>query len=135
MSDLSTSPQFLLLFRNTQHENRLSPGEMREAMVRLIAWLDRWTERGAIKGAQPLASEGKTISGARQRVVADGPYAEAKEAIGGYVLIEAADFDEAMAIAGEWPMLDYDGIVEVRPVLAQCPAMAQVKEELAAAGA
>ena len=135
MNDAPTSPEFLLLFRNTQVEQRLSRDEAREAMGRLNAWLDRWTTRGAIKGAQPLGSEGKVISGARQRIVADGPYSEAKEAVGGYVLIQAADFDDAMAIAGEWPMLDYDCVVEVRPVLAQCATMALVNEELAAAGA
>jgi hypothetical protein len=107
---------------------------MHEAMKRLSAWLDRGSASGVIKGAQPLGNEGKVISGSH-RVVADGPYAESKEAVGGYVLVEASDFDEAMAIAREWPMLDYGVVVEVRPVLALCPAMAQVQGELAAAEA
>jgi hypothetical protein len=130
----TTKPEFLLLFRNTRLEERLSMQEMHEAIGSLGAWLDRWSAQGAIKGAQPLANDGKVISGARARVVADGPYAEAKEAVGGYVLVEAADFDEAMAIAAEWPMLDYGAVVEVRPVLAQCATMALVKGELAAVG-
>lgn len=46
-------------------------------------------------------------------------------AVGGYVLVRAADFEEAMAIAGEWPLLDYDATVEVRPVRVQCPAMVE----------
>ena len=49
---------------------------------------------------QPLGDEGRVISGARQRAVADGPFAESKEAVGGYVIVRAVDFEEAMKIAG-----------------------------------
>ena len=130
MSTTATKPEFMLLFRNTALERRLSPDEMTEAMQRLNAWLERWSASGYIKAGQPLSYEGRTISGAKQRTIADGPFAEAKEAVGGYVLVQAADFDEAMAIAGEWPLLDYDCVVEVRPVRVQCPTMEEVGMEL-----
>jgi hypothetical protein len=122
--------EFMLLFRNTQLEQRLSPQEMSEAMRRLNDWLERWSMSGHIKSGQPLSYDGKIISGAKQRTVADGPFAESKEAIGGYVLVRAADFAEAMKIAHEWPMLDYDAAVEVRPVRVQCPSMEEVGMEL-----
>lgn len=48
------------------------------------------------------------------RLVTDGPFAETKEAIGGYFLIEAADLDEALAVAKDVPI--GSGGVEVRPV-------------------
>ena len=120
----------MLLFRNTQFEQRLPAEEMAEAMRRLNVWLERWSASGHIKSGQPLSYDGKIISGAKQRTVADGPFAESKEAIGGYVLVQAADFDEALKIADEWPLLDYDGIVEVRPVRVQCPTMEEVGMEL-----
>jgi hypothetical protein len=123
-------PEFMLLFRNTQFEQRLSAEEMAEAMRRLNVWLERWSASGHIKSGQPLSYDGKIISGAKQRMVADGPFAESKEAIGGYVLVQAADFDEALKIADEWPLLDYDGIVELRPVRVQCPTMEEVGMEL-----
>lgn len=123
-------PEFMLLFRNTQFEQRLSAEEMAEAMRRLNVWLERWSASGHIKSGQPLSYDGKIISGAKQRTVADGPFAESKEAIGGYVLVQAADFDEALKIADEWPLLDYDGIVELRPVRVQCPTMEEVGMEL-----
>ncbi|HZJ17444.1 MAG TPA: YciI family protein [Chthoniobacteraceae bacterium] len=123
-------PEFMLLFRNTQFEQRLSAEEMAEAMRRLNVWLERWSASGHIKSGQPLSDDGKIISGAKQRMVADGPFAESKEAIGGYVLVQAADFDEALKIADEWPLLDYDGIVELRPVRVQCPTMEEVGMEL-----
>ncbi len=128
-------PEFLLLFRNTQLEKRLSTEEIQEAMRRLNEWLGRWSERGQMKAGQPLGDEGKVISGTRQRAVADGPFAEAKEAVGGYVLVEAADFEEAMKIAGEWPLLDYDATVEVRPVLKQCATMERLGMQLTPLGA
>ena len=123
-------PEFMLLFRNTQFEQRLPAEEMTEAMQRLNVWLERWSASGHIKSGQPLSYDGKIISGAKQRTVADGPFAESKEAIGGYVLVQAVDFDEALKIADEWPLLDYDGIVEVRPVRVQCPTMEEVGMEL-----
>lgn len=58
------------------------------------------------------------VSGARggDVVLSDGPYAETKEALTGFYLIEAADLDEAVRIAADIPAA-WDGAVEVRPVL------------------
>lgn len=128
-------PEFMLLFRNTQLEKRLSHDEMQEAMLRLNEWLGRWKERGQMPAGQPLADEGRVISGAKQRLVADGPFAESKEAVGGYVMVRAADFDEAVKIAAEWPLLDYDCTVEVRAVRHQCATMEQVGMQLVELGA
>jgi hypothetical protein len=130
MNMTAEKSEFMLLFRNTQLERRLTVEEMPEAMQRLNVWLERWTLSGHIKAGQPLSYEGKTISGAKQRSVADGPFAESKEAIGGYVLLQAADFDEAMKIANEWPLLDYEAVVEVRPLRVQCPTMEAVSMQL-----
>jgi len=59
------------------------------------------------------------VEGARggEVVTTDGPYAETKEALTGYYLIEAADLDEAIAVAAELPAA-WGGAVEVRPVIA-----------------
>ena len=130
-----TRSEYLLLFRNTQLEKRLPADELQEAMRRLNEWLSRWSERGQMTGGQPLGDEGRVISGAKQRLVADGPYAESKEAIGGYVVVLAADLDEAARIAGEWPLLDYEATVEVRPVRHQCASMEQLGMRLVELGA
>jgi hypothetical protein len=55
--------------------------------------------------------------------VADGPFAESKEAIGGYFLLQVKSIDEAVAIAQECPGLPYGAVVEVRPVAAECPIL------------
>jgi hypothetical protein len=135
MTTTAGKSEFMLLFRNTQLEKRLSPDEMQEAMRRLNDWLGRWSERGQMPAGQPLGDEGRVISGAKQRAVADGPFAEAKETVGGYVMVLAADLDEAMRIAGEWPLLDYDASVEVRPIRKQCATMERVGMQLVELGA
>jgi hypothetical protein len=50
-------------------------------------------------------------------ITTDGPFAETKEQLGGYHLIECQDFDEALAIAGRIPTLRVGGTIEVRPVV------------------
>jgi hypothetical protein len=88
-----------------------------------------------VKGASPLLPEGKIVSGKKGRVVADGPFAESKEAIGGYFLIQADSLEHAIEIARGWPILEYGATVEVRPVASQCPVFADVTlPEAAAAG-
>ena len=57
--------------------------------------------------------EGKVVSG-KQRTVADGPFAESKEAIGGYFYLTVADENEAIEIAKQCPGLEYGAVVEVR---------------------
>jgi hypothetical protein len=133
MSTIPAKSDYLLLLRNTQIEKRLSLDEMQEAMQRFNAWLDRWTRAGAIKSGQPLGNEGKTITGAKSRTMADGPFPEAKEAVGGYILVQAESFDEAVKIASEWPLLEYDAFVEVRPVMDQCATMKLVGGRMAIA--
>ncbi|HWD20663.1 MAG TPA: YciI family protein, partial [Verrucomicrobiae bacterium] len=82
-------------------------------------------------------AEGKLVSGKGGRVVADGPFAESKEAIGGYFLLQVKSLDEAVAIAQDCPGLAHGVKVEVRPVASVCSASAeaQVNAELAGATA
>ncbi|HET6406382.1 MAG TPA: YciI family protein [Chthoniobacteraceae bacterium] len=135
MNTTAAKSEYLLLLRNTEIEKRLSFDEMQVAMSRFSEWLDRWKAAGAIKAGQPLAGAGKTLSGSKSRTVADGPFPESKEAVGGYILLEVGSLDEAMKIAGEWPLLDYEAFVEVRPVLDQCIPMTMIEQQAAMVGA
>ena len=119
-SHLQTS-EYLLLFRGTGWEKSLSPHELQTLMAQWVSWYEGLQQQGRVKGSNPLFPEGKVVSGKKGRVVADGPFAESKEAIGGYFLIEAESIDEAVEIARGWPILDYGATVEVRPVAAACP--------------
>jgi hypothetical protein len=84
------------------------------------AWFDRLTRDGKCEGGHPLRDAGKLVSGKKGRVIIDGPFAESKEAIGGYFHLHFADEAEAIAIAQKCPGLDYGCVVEVRPVGERC---------------
>ena len=113
--------EYLLLFRGTDWHKGLSPEEIQEVVNQMYAWLDRLTEQGKAKAGKPLFPEGKIVSQKKGRSVADGPFAESKEAIGGFFLLEVANLDEATEIAKEFPGLNYGAMVEVRPVAPACP--------------
>ena len=101
----------------------LSPEELQNVMSQWSAWYDRLVARGKIKSAQPLADEGKVVAWKKGQTVADGPFAESKEAIGGYFLLENVDMEESLEIAKECPMLKFGVTVEVRPVALQCASL------------
>ena len=92
-------------------------------MDKTMAWFKGLSERGKVKGAQPLGMHGRTISGPNGQLVVDGPFAESKEAVGGYLVLQADNFDEAVEIAQSMPTLEYGVTVEVRPILAECPIL------------
>src|SRR5262245_16481337 len=129
-----TKTEYMLLFRGTHWDKGLSPEEIQKVTGQFMAWFERLTQQGKVKAGQPLEHEGKIVSGKKGRTVADGPFAESKEAIGGYFLLQVADLDEAVAIARECPILDYGAAVEVRPVAEQC-RQRRAAEQLAQATA
>ena len=69
---------------------------------------------GAGLKATATATTVRTAAG--KKTVHDGPFAEAKEQLGGFYLIEAADLDDAIEIAKKLPVMQ-DGAVEIRPIL------------------
>jgi hypothetical protein len=91
------------------------------------------TDEGICLAGQPLEREGKLVSGKNGRVVSDGPFAESKEAIGGYFLLRVNTMDEAVAIAKGCPGLAYGIQVEVRPVREECPLAEESRAQLASA--
>jgi len=120
---------YMLIFRGTDWHKGLSPEKMQEIAGEWMAWFKRLTDQGTATAGNPLEAAGKVVSGKGGRVVADGPFAEAKEAIGGYFLLNVSTLDEAVAIAKECPGLPYGAKVEVRPVMEQCPLAAEAQRE------
>jgi hypothetical protein len=114
---------YMLLFRGTNWGNELSPEQIQKVAADWMAWFERLTKQGIVSSGHPLMNEGKTVSGKRGLIVADGPFAESKEAVGGYFYLHVADMDEAVAIAQQCPGLEYGAEVEVRPVAQQCALM------------
>lgn len=127
--------EHLLLIRGTDWNKDLTSDDIQNIMGRFTAWFDRLSEQGKLKGANPLHSEGKIVSGKKGQTVADGPFAESKEAVGGYFLLNVSDFDEALQIARECPILEFGPTVEVRPVAKQCALMELAEARIAQANA
>ena len=121
--------QYILLFRGNDWHKGLSPEEMQKVASQWMAWFNRLTEQGKAIAGNPLEHEGKIVSGKNGRVVADGPFAESKEAIGGYFLLQVKSLGDAVAIAKECPGLAYGAVVEVRPVAAECPMAQEARAE------
>lgn len=125
--------EYMIFFRGTRWEDQLSPQQLQDSMKRFTEWFEDLSVKGTMKGAQPLQPETKLVT---KQGVADGPFAESKEAVGGYVLVAVETMDQAVAIARTWPGLDYGGSIEVRPVAAECPLQTRARElEHAATGA
>lgn len=93
------------------------------SMDEVLAWMERWEAAGKIAagGAELDHSRtAKTVSrGADgQPTVTDGPYVELKDIIGGIIMLEADNIEEAVAVAATWPgITSHDEKVEVRPVI------------------
>jgi hypothetical protein len=133
MSTLSSKSEFILFFRDTNWDRGLSPDETQKVIGQFMNWMEGLNQRGIFKAGQPLERTGKLVSGKKGRNVADGPFAESKEAVGGYFLLEAGDLDEAVAIAQTSPILDFGAVIEVRPVAEICPTFKRANEQLTAA--
>lgn len=127
MNSYTNSNGYLLLFRGTDWHMEMSPEEIQGVMGEWGAWFERLDKGGKLAAANPLENEGVVVAG-KARTVSDGPFAEAKESIGGFFLLKVETMEEALAIAKECPALPYGLTVEVRPVAPACPASRMVDE-------
>jgi hypothetical protein len=104
--------EYLVLSRG-QWDADKSPEQIQQAIDAFYVWHEGLVAAGKAKAGQRLAIEGKTVS---RRGVTDGPFAEAKEVVGGYWFFLAASLDEAAALAAQNPCLACGLSYEVRPV-------------------
>jgi hypothetical protein len=118
----AASNSYLLIFRESTPERyeAMSRDERRRALDDWNAWCDKLAAQGKLQHGHPLMPEGRLVSSATAGRRIDGPFAEAKEMIGGYFLLQAASLEEAVAIAEESPNLPYGMTVEVRQVAGGC---------------
>ena len=108
---------FMLFIRNGEESNELSPEEIQQAIQRFSAWARKLREQGKLVAAEKLKdNEGLLLRTRNRQIVVDGPFAETKETIGGYFIVEAGNLDEAVEITKECPALSNGGIVELREI-------------------
>jgi hypothetical protein len=111
--------QFMMLIYNDDRLLEALPeGEFDARMAGCFAHADDLKAQGRLLGSQQLESFRKArtlrVRNGKQEIV-DGPFAETKEVLAGYNIIEAADMDEAMAIASAFPWAK-TGAIELRPI-------------------
>ena len=110
--------QYALLIYTPEPETEPAPEVLAEQMAGYAAFTDHLRSRGAMKAGEALDSTAtattvRVIDG--RTITTDGPFAETKETLGGFYLVEAADLDEAIGYAAMIPGARY-GCIEVRPV-------------------
>ncbi len=89
-----------------------SPAQMKEALPPYQEWIAGMaTSEKLVSAPKRWDLNGRVIT---DNGIKEGPYAEQKESLGGLILIKAKDYDEAVAIAKECPIIQYGAIVEVR---------------------
>jgi hypothetical protein len=108
----------LLICRNEETWDALTPAERHQIYTDTVKIQEELTARGQYLAGHPLYPS-STATSVRvrdgKRLVTDGPFAETREQLGGYMLVDVKDLDEAIAIAGRIP-LARTSTVEVRPV-------------------
>ena len=121
---MATTNPYLLIFRESSPAayKSLSAEQRQQLLDRWNAWYDGLASAGKVQHGHPLEPEGRIVSARGDRVV-DGPYAEAKEAIGGYFFLSVPSIEEATEIAKQCPSLQYGLTVEVRPVAEFCATL------------
>jgi hypothetical protein len=111
--------QYLLMaYVNEAGWPKLSKGEQEQGIAAYTAYTEALTKAGVLKGgnrlqSSPAATTVRMANGKTQ--VQDGPYADSKEQLGGYFLIDVADLDAALSWAARCPAVGH-GVVEVRPL-------------------
>ena len=112
MTESSSTREYLLLSRG-QWDPARSPAEIQAAIDSFYAWHRGLVEQGKFRPGQRLARETRLVTGSG---IKDGPFAEAKEVVGGYWFIVAGSLDEAARIAAQNPCLACGLSFEIRPL-------------------
>lgn len=108
--------EFMMLFRHTPVADfQPSPEELQATIRRWQDWIGGIAAQGKFVSTNQLGFEGKTLKSGN--VTTDGPYAEVKEIIGGYIIVKADSLDEAISLAAGCPVLEIGGHVEVRNIM------------------
>ena len=112
------SKYMLLLHEDPTTFAGMSPEQMQKVIEKYVAWGARLRQAGLVSESHKLAGEpGKVLraKGGQLRVT-DGPYSETKEILGGYYVVEANSYDEAIERSRDCPHIEYGGTIELRQV-------------------
>ena len=112
-------PKYLMILHDAMPVlASLSPAQMQAVIEKYQGWSAKIAESGKLAGGEKLKDEGgrHLTASSGKLVVRDGPFAEAKEVIGGYFIIESANYDDAVALSSDCPHLELGGRIELREI-------------------
>jgi hypothetical protein len=108
--------EFMMIFRNEKKDQAMpSPEQMQQMVKQWQDWIGGIAAQGKFVATNALGFEGQTVS--MNGVVSDGPYAELKEIVGGYIIVKADNLADAVNLSVGCPTLASGGKVEVRNVI------------------
>jgi hypothetical protein len=108
--------KFLYLFKGgIETTQNASPEAMQGHLQKWMQWMQKLAQDGTFISGEPLEPSGKKVSGIG-KIVTDGPFAETKELVGGYMMVNANDINHAVEISKGCPVLEVGGHVEIRPI-------------------
>jgi hypothetical protein len=118
MSKKSKAPTYMFVFRNSPQLPDRTPAEMEANFERWMTWIAAMKKKGQYIAGEPLEdTPAKVLRGPRGAKMTDGPFAEAKEVVAGYMLIAAKNFKDAMQIAKGCPGYNVGVSVEIRQIM------------------
>lgn len=107
--------KFMLIFHGGMSTDR-SPEEMQANMNQWMAWVDKLVKSERYASGEALHPGGKLITGNLSNVT-DGPYTEGKEVVGGYFVVHASSYEDAISLCSDYPDFGHGGSVQVRQVV------------------
>ncbi len=107
--------KFVLLLKGGDF-TKYSPEDMQKVLEKYMNWSQQLKDKNHHLAGEELSGNGRVVSINNGKVV-DGPFAETKETVGGFWMIEAENLDQAVQISRSCPHLDFNGDVEVREVI------------------
>src|SRR5450432_1418030 len=115
-TDTDTRQTAMLILRNdgVDWAQLAAEGRSKALFQKFVDWVADLKRRGVYAGVEGLEQSGKTVRRKGAGLVIDGPFAEGREAVLGFILVRVKDIDEACAIAGESPHAEVGGATEVR---------------------
>ena len=108
--------KFMLIFHGGLGPDA-SPAQMQENMGKWFSWINQLAAEDRYVSGEPLFPGGKFVSGAGGKTVTDGPFTEGKEVVGGYFIVNAKDYEDAISLCGGYPDYEIGGKVQVRQVM------------------
>lgn len=122
--------QYMLLFRHGLWDEGMSASRIAEIMDEVTGWFDGLVALGKVVGGSPLIEGGRTVQIRNGAIsVTDGPFAESKEAVAGYLILRVGSLEDAVKIAKTSPLLKHDMVTEVREIAAECPVYVRLRND------